>query len=93
MQVRQLDGQIIEINLDGDAPQRTGPAHPQITWQVGELIRFDPADPEFASLEAAIALARTESERSDKRVYGVWTGQDHGSELVAIVHQGEIFRK
>jgi hypothetical protein len=40
-----------------------------------------------------MALARLESERDDKKAFGVWTGQEHGSELVAIAYQGEVFRR
>jgi len=92
MQIRHPDGRIIEIDLRDrstvSAPSRTE----QTSWQVGELTRLDVADPELSSKEAAIEMARTESERNEDRVYGVWTGQDHGSELVAIAYQGEVFR-
>lgn len=92
MQIKRPDGQIIEIDLRAGATQVADPEDKQVTWQVGELTRFDPADPELASKEEAIEMARIESRRHEERIYGVWTGQDHGSELVAIVYEGEVFR-
>ncbi|CAB3754320.1 hypothetical protein [Paraburkholderia humisilvae] len=64
-----------------------------ITFQVGELTNFDPADPEIAEEQGAIALALRESRQYESRIFAVWTGQDHGSELIAIAYQGEIFKK
>jgi hypothetical protein len=64
-----------------------------MTYQVGELTNFDPADPELAGEHQAIALALSESNRDEKRTFAVWTGQNHGSELIAIAYQGEVFRK
>ena len=40
-----------------------------------------------------MALALAESNRDQTNAFGVWTGQDHGSELMAIAYQGELFRK
>lgn len=92
MQIRQPNGRIIEIDLRGRSTQSAASRTEQITWQVGELTRLDVADPELPSNEAAIEMARTESARNEDRVYGVWTGQEHGSELVAIAYQNEVFR-
>ncbi|MDH0342025.1 hypothetical protein [Chromobacterium haemolyticum] len=63
-----------------------------ITYQVGQLTMIDEADPELPNEQAAIELAIAESERDDKSPFGVWTGQSHGSELVAIAYQGQLFR-
>lgn len=63
-----------------------------ITYQVGELLRLDHADPEIDMQSAAINLAISESERAQETPFGVWTGQEHGSELVAIAYQGQIFK-
>lgn len=63
-----------------------------ITYQVGHLTNIDDADPELGSEQSAIELALSESTRDDSNPYGVWTGQEHGSELVAIAYQGQLFR-
>lgn len=61
-------------------------------YQVGHLTRIDQADPELASETAAIQLAISESRRDETSPYGIWTGQDFGSELVALAYQGQLFR-
>jgi len=63
------------------------------TYQVGHLLNIDPADPELDDEHKAKELAMAESEREHTSAFGVWTGQDHGSELIAIAYQGELFRK
>lgn len=62
------------------------------TYQVGELLSIDNADPELPSLQEATALALRESDIDQKVPFGVWTGQEHGSELVAIAYQGYLFK-
>lgn len=62
-----------------------------ITYQVGALLSLDDADPELPSRQAAIATALRESDVDQKQPFGVWTGQAHGSELVAIAYQGNLF--
>ncbi|WP_199033342.1 hypothetical protein [Ralstonia sp. ASV6] len=64
-----------------------------MTYQVGNLLAFDPADPELDDEGQAMALAVSESDRDRERAFAVWTGQEHGSELIAIAYQGELFRK
>lgn len=64
-----------------------------MTFQVGNLLRIDPADPELLDEKSAVALAVRESNRDDAKVFAVWTGQEHGSELVALAYQGDVFRK
>jgi hypothetical protein len=61
------------------------------TYQVGELINRKTNDPEFTTLQDATATALRDSDIDPFTVYGVWTGQDHGSELVAIAYQGTLF--
>ncbi|WP_321820918.1 MULTISPECIES: hypothetical protein [unclassified Burkholderia] len=78
--------------LERQAEGRAGKTQ-AITYQVGDLLRIDPADPEFAEVGPAIALALSESTRDESRVYAVWTGQEHGSELIAIAYQGDVFGK
>ncbi len=63
------------------------------TYQVGRLIEIDAADPKLSDETAALKLAVSESIRDETTAFGVWTGQDHGSELVAIAYMGELFRK
>ena len=63
-----------------------------IKFQVGHLTKIDPADPQLDSEAAAIDLAISESRRDDSSPYGIWTGQEDGSELVAIAYQGQLFR-
>jgi hypothetical protein len=62
-----------------------------ITCQVGALLTLDEADPELPSLQDATAIALRESDVDQNTPYGVWTGQEHGSELVAIAYQGYLF--
>lgn len=63
-----------------------------LTYQVGRLTHIDPADPQLPDEKAAHDLALAESRRDENCPFGVWTGQDHGSELVAIAYQGQLFR-
>lgn len=64
-----------------------------LTYQVGDLLNIDPADPEIPDEGRAVRLALAESGKDDKKAFGVWTGQNWGSELVAIAFMGELFRK
>ncbi len=67
-------------------------ARMNIKYQVGHLTKIDPANPELSSGTAAIELAISESRRDQTSPYGIWTGQDSGSELVAMAYQGQLFR-
>jgi len=62
-----------------------------ITYQVGALLSIDAADPELSSLQDATATALRESDVDQNQPFGVWTGQEHGSEMVAIAYQGYLF--
>lgn len=64
-----------------------------LTYQVGALLNLDPADPELPCLQDATAIALRESDTDQRIPFGVWTGQDHGSELVAIAFQGYLFKQ
>lgn len=64
-----------------------------LTYQVGHLTNIDPADPELADQRKAIALAIAESDRDQASAFRVWTGQEHGSVLIGIAYQSELFRK
>ncbi|MGF6440399.1 hypothetical protein [Paraburkholderia youngii] len=48
------------------------------TYQVGKLLCFSAADPEFEDITLAMEYSRKQSELDDRLTYGVWTGQKHG---------------
>lgn len=62
-----------------------------ITYQVGALLSIGLTDPELPSLQDATAIALRDSDVDQRQPFGVWTGQNHGSELVAIAYQGCLF--
>ena len=64
-----------------------------MTYQVGELIHFREDDPVFDNEDAAYAHAYKLSDESDELVIGIWTGQEEGSEPLAIVYCGEVYCK
>jgi hypothetical protein len=64
-----------------------------LTYQVGHLNLPSFDDPEIEVAEQAMAHAVALSETRRNCTIAVWTGQEHGSELVAIAFQGELFRK
>lgn len=63
-----------------------------VTYQVGALINWKTSDSELPTLQDATAIALRDSDVDQNAPYGVWTGQDHGSELVAIAYQGTLFK-
>lgn len=62
-------------------------------YQVGDLIDFEEDDPVFDTREEAINRAYELSDENYETPFGIWTGQDDGSELVAIAFAGEIYQK
>lgn len=58
-------------------------------YQVGHLIHYDEDDPTFDKLKDAQKYAIEKS--IDDSPYGIWTGQDEGSELDAIVYGGVVY--
>lgn len=64
-----------------------------IRYQVGDLIYFQDSDPEFDEWQAAYVYALQLAEESDEHLLGIWTSQEDGGELMAIVHQGDVFTK
>ena len=64
-----------------------------MTYQVGALLKLDQADPELSSEQDATSLALRESDVDQNTPFGVWTGQEHGSELLAIAYQGTLFKQ
>lgn len=63
-----------------------------ITYQVGALLDFRGTDIEVAGLPAAHLEADRLMGLDWERPVGIWTGQQHGSELVEIWYQGGQFR-
>jgi hypothetical protein len=63
-----------------------------LTFQVGLVTAIDPADPVIEDERKATLMALTESVRDETGVYGVWTGQEAGSDLLYIAHMGQLFR-
>lgn len=64
-----------------------------MTYQVGDLMNFGDNDPVFDTLQAAADHARKLSEDEYESTFGLWTGQEDGSELLAIFHAGEGYWK
>lgn len=60
-------------------------------YQVGKLEYPESDDPNFESRKDAVASAVEKS--IDDSCYAVWRGQEEGSELLAIIYQGEVFEK
>lgn len=59
-------------------------------YQVGDLMDFKEDDPVYEKLVIAQEMAL-----KDSGIFpvGVWTGQEHGSELIAIAYERELFTK
>lgn len=64
-----------------------------MTYQVGDIQSIKDEDPMFTSEEAAYKHAFALLEGSDEVFIGIWTGQDEGSELLAIIYCGEAYCK
>lgn len=67
-------------------------AQQETTYQVGALLDFRGTDIEVASLAAAHLEADRLMALDWERPVGIWTGHQHGSELVEIWYQGGQFR-
>jgi hypothetical protein len=69
-----------------------------VKYQVGKIHDLKDDDPVFDSLSEAYDYA-LKQERGEPPGYlgqvfwGVWTDQDSGGELLAIVFQGEVFTR
>jgi hypothetical protein len=63
----------------------------QISHQVGMLLDFHNDDPELL-LDEAQQRAKLLTFADWESPIGIWTGQEHGSELVEIWYQGRQFR-
>lgn len=64
---------------------------PQRKYQIGSLSCLKDDDPIFNSFEEACDAAVEAS--IDDSVWGVWTAQDQGNELLALVYGQEVFEK
>jgi hypothetical protein len=65
------------------------------SYQVGDLHHYGKDDPVFDNWDDAVKHAFTEITGNGYLdiAAGIWSGQDEGSELLAIVYQGEVFKK
>ena len=61
-------------------------------YQTGDIRNLRPDDPEHEDLASAAENALARSEREPEGFFGVWRGQDEGSELLAIAHDRVLFR-
>lgn len=60
-------------------------------YQVGDLTEIRANDPLFSDETAALIYALAQQARTGQPV-GVWSAPDEGSELLAIVYEGAIYR-
>lgn len=60
-------------------------------YQIGKLMYLERDDEEVEGYWAAIGKAQDLSQ--DDSVYGVWTSQEEGGDLLAIIYGGEVFIK
>lgn len=61
-------------------------------YQTGDIRHLHPDDPEHEDWAAAERDALARSEREPEGFFGVWRGQEEGSELLAIAHDRVLFR-
>ena len=61
-------------------------------YQTGDIRHLSAHDPEHADRASAERDALARSARDPEGFFGVWRGQDEGSELLAIAHEGSLFR-
>lgn len=59
----------------------------------GNLLGFTRDDPEFGTFEDAYTHLLALTNEDDDELFGLWTGQDDGGELLAIGYRGEVFEK
>lgn len=57
-------------------------------WQVGDLVDFKDDDPVFDDKQDAVDYAQKKSEENYEDLFGLWTSEDDGSELLAIFYEG-----
>ena len=62
-------------------------------YQVGKIQDLKPDDPTFDDIFTAYGHALREDAKASGDFFGVWTDQESGSELLAIVHQGDVFTR
>lgn len=67
-----------------------------LKYQVGCLTEIKKNDPEFDSLDEAKLYAVKKSVKSEKEntlllPFGIWTGQDFGSELLYIAYGNQLY--
>lgn len=74
-------------------PRHKGEKMPQAkSYQVGFLMQYESDDPEFDNWDDAVAQALKITGYLDHAA-GIWSSQEKSSKLLAIVYQGEVFKK
>lgn len=94
---KAIQREMLEIWLsnaeDWEAPEETSERYRE--YQVGDLTSFEEDDPTFKKYgdaeNAAVEMSR--KHENEGRAIAVWSGQDEGAELLALVVDGEIFTK
>jgi hypothetical protein len=61
-------------------------------YQTGDIRDLRTDDPEHEDRASAEREALARSQRDPEGFFGVWRGQDEGSELLAIAHERVLFR-
>ena len=63
-----------------------------MNYQVGSLLNPELDDPHFDT-ESECYKYMHSKECKGIQTFGIWTGQNFGSELIIVVHDEEVFRK
>lgn len=63
-----------------------------MNYQTGAVNNIKGDDPVFDTESECIDWIMQRSDRAFT-IYGIWTGQNFGSELICFVMEGEVFRK
>lgn len=61
-------------------------------YQTGDIRYLEDGDPVHSNRAEAEQAAIARSRADPDGFFGVWTGPDDGSELLAIVHAGRVYR-
>lgn len=64
---------------------------PRAKYQVGFLMGYESDDPEYGDWDSALSYALHIGQIDE--TIGIWSSQDEGSDLLAIIYQGEVFKK
>jgi hypothetical protein len=61
-------------------------------YQTGDIRFLEDSDPVHSNRAEAEQTAIARSRADPDGFFGVWTGPDDGSELLAIAHAGHVYR-